>query len=242
MTLYMDDLIGINDELIKIATQIRSRNLRRFRHKTHLHCEAENSNPDTYTEVLRAFRRRGIEQTLISARRRMMSIDQAETSPVLRNCDEFLVDRLSKANDFRRQLFEHWRMQRSHSPREITDAAVAADTADVRLVTWDRKPLKTVQPDRETFRTMSMPSESVAAPDLELRSLRSARTNQSRALSVHAPSGDPIIWPEVPSSVPNGKDFECPLCFFICPKEQRTGEPWRYHEPTKCIDFCKSHY
>ncbi|KAL8900785.1 MAG: hypothetical protein Q9207_005534 [Kuettlingeria erythrocarpa] len=76
---------------------------------------------------------------------------------------------------------------------------------------------------------MSMPSVSLLAPDFKVHSVRSARTNQSLPLTVHAPNGDPIIWPEVPSSVPNGKEFECPFCFFICPEGQRTGEPWRVH-------------
>lgn len=234
MNLYMDDVIEINDELIKIAMQIRSPHLRKPCYKTHSHAEAEHDDQDIYTKVLKLFRKKGIEQTILSARRRILSIDEAETSPVLQDCDEFLVDRLSKANDFRRQQFEYWRKYRSHSVRATANAAVTVDadesrdklqppallvpTADVALVKSDQKASK----------TLSMPSVSLLAPDFKLRSVRSARTHQSRALTVHAPSGEIIAWPEVPSSVPIGKEFECPLCFFICPREQRTGEPWRY--------------
>ncbi|KAL8755008.1 MAG: hypothetical protein Q9199_003938 [Rusavskia elegans] len=205
-TMYMDDVIEINDELMKIAMQIRSPSSRKPRHKTYTPGGTELDDQDVYTNVLKSFRKKGIEQTLLSARLRTLSIDRAETSPVLRDSDEFLVDRLSKANDFRRQQFEYWRKYRSHSVRATSNAtggantdksrdkvqplAMLTPTADVAFVRSDDKGPKTV----------SMPSVSFLAPDFKLRSVRSARTHQSRALTVHTPGGDLIAWPEVPPS------------------------------------------
>ncbi|KAL8922164.1 MAG: hypothetical protein Q9208_005359 [Pyrenodesmia sp. 3 TL-2023] len=232
MNLYMDDVMEINDELVKIAMQIRNPRARRPRYKTHSHGEAEHDDQDVYTKTLKSFRKKGIEQTLLSARRRMLPTDEAETNLVLQDCDEFLVDRISKANDFRRHQFEYWRKYRSNSVRATVNAAVTAHadeshdksqppafvipTADVPLMKSDKKASK----------TSTVPSVSLLAPNFELQSARSTRTKQSRALTVHAPSGYLINWPEVPTSVPIGKEFECPLCFFICPREQRTGDGW----------------
>ncbi|KAL8856758.1 MAG: hypothetical protein Q9178_006595 [Gyalolechia marmorata] len=234
MNLYMDDVIEINDELIKIAMQIRSPYSRKPRYKLHPHGGGEHDDQDVYAKVLKSFRKKGIEQVLLSARRRMLSIDQAETSLVLRDCDEFLVHRLSQANDFRRQQFEYWRKYRSHSVRAATNAAVAADAGDSdrklqpRALLVPPADVALVKSDQKASETMSM-SVTLLAPNFELRNLRSARTYQSRALTEHAPGGDIIAWPEVPSSIPIGEVFECSLCFFICPREQRTGEPWRIH-------------
>ena len=233
MTMYTDDVIEINDELMKIAMQIRSPNSRKPRHKSHPSGEIENDEQDTYTNVLKSFRKKGIEQTMISARLRRLPIDQAPIAPVFRDSDEFLVDRLSKANDFRRQQFDYWRRYRSHSVQATTNAAVAADADDPHDKVQPRVALTPTadvafgRSDQKAPKTVSMPSVSLLAPDFKLRSVRSARTHQSRALTVHTPGGDLIAWPEVPSSVPIGKEFECPLCFFICPQEQRSGEPWR---------------
>lgn len=241
MTMYMDDVIEINDELMKIAMQIRSPNSRRPHHKTYPPGGTAHDDQDVYTNVLKSFRKKGIEQTLLSARLRTLSIDRPETSPVLRDSDEFLVDRLSKANDFRRQQFEYWRKYRSHSVRATTNATGAADADDSHNKGQPRAMLTTaaevtfVRSDQKATKTVSMPSVSLLAPDFKLRSVLSAKTHQSRALTVHTPNGDIIAWPEVPSSVPIGKEFECPLCFFICPQEQRTGEPWRYDTPNS---FC----
>ena len=233
MTMYTDDVIEINDELMKIAMQIRSPNSRQPRHKSYSSGKIDHDEQDVYKSVLMSFRKKGIEQTMISARLRRLSVDQAATTPVLRGSDDFLVDRLSKANDFRRQQFEYWRRYRSHSVRATTNAAVAADADDPHDKVQPRAALTLTadvvfgRSDQKAPKTVSMPSVSLLAPDFKLRSVRSARTHQSRALTVHTPGGDLIAWPEVPSSVPIGKEFECPLCFFICPQEQRSGEPWR---------------
>ena len=233
MTMYTDDVIEINDELMKIAMQIRSPNSRQPRHKTYSSGKIDHDEQDVYKSVLMSFRKKGIEQTMISARLRRLSIDQAATTPVLRGSDDFLVDRLSKANDFRRQQFDYWRRYRSHSIRATTNAAVAADADDPHDKVQPRAALTPTadvvfgRSDQKAPKTVSMPSVSLLAPDFKLRSVRSARTHQSRALTVHTPGGDLIAWPEVPSSVPIGKEFECPLCFFICPQEQRSGESWR---------------
>lgn len=239
--MYMDDVIEINDELMKTAMQIRSPSSRKPRHKTYPPGGTAHDDQDVYTNVLKSFRRKGIEQTLLSARLRRLSIDRSETSPVLRDSDKFLVDRLSKANDFRRQQFKYWRKYRSHSVRATTNATGAVDADDSHDKVQPRATLTPaadvafVRSEQKAPKTVSMPSVSLLAPDFKLRSVRSARTHQNRALTVHTPNRDLIAWPEVPSSVPIGKEFECPLCFFICPQEQRTGEPWRYDTPNS---FC----
>lgn len=232
MALYMEDVIEINDELMKVAMQIRSPEMRKPRHETGSHDEVDHDK-DVYTKVLQSFRKKGVEQTLLSARRRILSIDQAGTSPVLRDSDEFLVDRLSKANDFRRQQFEYWKTYRSHSVRGTTNAAAVAgaedahDTPPPHSLSIPKAEVILVKSNQRACATVSMPSVTLLAPDFELRSIRSARTHQSRALTIHGPSGDLIFWPEVPPTVPIGKEFECPLCYFICPREQRSGEAWR---------------
>ncbi|KAL8850113.1 MAG: hypothetical protein Q9221_004930 [Calogaya cf. arnoldii] len=203
MTMYMDDVIEINDELMKVAMQIRSPNLRGSRHKAYPRGTIQDDDQDAYTRALESFRRKGIEQTLLSARRRTMSLYQVETSISLRDSDEFLVDRLSKANDYRRRQFDYWRKYRSHSAGATTNAAVAADADNSHDDQQPQAMLNTtadvafVKPDQKAPKTVSMPSVSFLAPDFKLRSVRSARTHQSRALTVHAPGGDLIAWPEV---------------------------------------------
>ncbi|KAI4095891.1 MAG: hypothetical protein LQ339_007129 [Xanthoria mediterranea] len=164
MTMYTDDVIEINDELMKIAMQIRSPNSRQPRHKNYSSGKIDHDERDVYKSVLMSFRKKGIEQTMISARLRRLSIDQAATTPVLRGSDEFLVDRISKANDFRRQQFDYWRRYRSHSVRATTNAAVAADADDPHDKVQPRVALTPTadvafgRSDQKAPKTVSMPS------------------------------------------------------------------------------------
>ncbi|KAI4265560.1 MAG: hypothetical protein L6R38_009329, partial [Xanthoria sp. 2 TBL-2021] len=216
-TMYMDDVIEINDELMKTAMQIRSPSSRKPRHKTYPPGGTAHDDQDVYTNVLKSFRRKGIEQTLLSARLRRLSIDRSETSPVLRDSDKFLVDRLSKANDFRRQQFKYWRKYRSHSVRATTNATGAVDADDSHDKVQPRATLTPaadvafVRSEQKAPKTVSMPSVSLLAPDFKLRSVRSARTHQNRALTPDTlyESRDQWIQHEQWSH----------MCFWRCPKD-----------------------
>ncbi|KAL8999385.1 MAG: hypothetical protein Q9188_005899 [Gyalolechia gomerana] len=214
MTLYIEDVDEINDELIKVAMQIQSPSLRRSYYETHLHGEDDHEDKEVYTKVLQSYRKRGIEQTLLSARRRIQSMDQAKFSPELRDSDEFLIDRLSRANELRRQQFEDWKRVRWHSVKAATNAAVVADADD----TYDKRgphslptPTAEVALVKGTAATVSTPSISL------LRRAETASTHQSQALTIHEPNGDLIVWPEVPSAVPTGEPWRVHLKHDLCP-------------------------
>ncbi|KAL9626732.1 MAG: hypothetical protein Q9204_007079 [Flavoplaca sp. TL-2023a] len=215
MTMYMEDMIEINDQLMKTAMQIRSPHMRKPRHRFSFPEEAQHNDPQGYATLLRSFRKKGIEQTLLSARRRLLSVDEADNVLELRDSDEYLIDRLAKANDFRRQQFEYWKRYRSHSVHATATATKLVvvddggnDNAAPRHLLTQTADVKKVELNQEASKALSMPSVSLLAPDFKLRSVRSAKTHQSRALTIHAPGGDLIAWPEVPLSIPFGKEFE----------------------------------
>lgn len=231
MKLYLEDVVDINDELMKVAMQIRSPNLRKL-HKNFQRRGGDCDEEHGYTKILQSFRKKGIKQGILSARRHAQFLNQTDLCLELRDSDEFLVDRFSKANDHRRQQFEYWKTNRLQSVRSTTVAAAKTDVENsvAKPVTQSLlTPMTEVTLVKSAPATMSMPSVSLLAPEFEVRSVRSAKTHQSRGLTVHEPSGNLIVWPEVPSTVHIGKEFECPLCYFLCPREQGSGEAWRVH-------------
>ncbi|KAL9029905.1 MAG: hypothetical protein Q9196_001908 [Gyalolechia fulgens] len=203
MTLYIDDVVEINDELMKIATQIQSPSIRLFYHKVLSHVGSNHDDEVVYTQILQSYRKRGVEETLLSARRRIQSMDRAEFSPELRDSDEFLIDRLSRANDLRRQQFEDWKIFRSHSVNAATNAAVVGDAVD----TDDKSgPHSLPAPAAEADLVKSNAATQSIPPVSLLQTVESASTGQSEPLTVHEPSGDLIVWPEVPSAVPTDQE------------------------------------
>ncbi|KAI7778760.1 hypothetical protein LA080_001827 [Diaporthe eres] len=156
--------------------------------------------------------------------------------------NSYLIERIAQANGRRRQQFAYWARHRDKLDKH-TKSYQAQKTQ-----------LPTAQPHRAGEYTPGAVPSVTTATRLDVTRLEVSDNRSNWTLSEYAPSTRqaahaPVDFPPAPKrsrNTPSDKFFECPYCFFLCPKEILADKAWKAHlihdlRPYICTyEDCKS--
>lgn len=137
----------------------------------------------------------------------------------------YLIQRIAQANGRRRQQFAYWARHRDKLDKH-TKSYQAQKTQ-----------FPTAQPHRAGEYTPGAVPSVTTATRLDVAHLEVLDDRSSWTLSEYAPSTRqaahaPVDFPPAPKrsrNNPSDKFFECPYCFFLCPKEMLADKAWKAH-------------
>ena len=229
LTLHLEDVKEAIDQMFNLASQIRSPKTRKTRTDIDLFKGVDNEVKSQYIEMRKRAELQGIEQILLQSRRPLIDSQTDGTDLILTHEDQYLIQRLQKANHARRQQFECWKRSRKRSVRaafkaiETIPRSKHHDETQTKVLKHDTPSL--VQPSENT---RSLLSSIPALPkDFVLNDNKSTYSGISRGLTDHGSSGEKINWPKPPVAGPS-EDFECPFCFYFCAPRYSKDAAWRF--------------
>lgn len=139
--------------------------------------------------------------------------------------NSYLIERIAQANGRRRQQFAYWAKHR--------------DKLDKHTKSYQaqKKQFPTAQPHRAGEYTPGAVPSVTTATRLDVAHLEVSDNRSNWTLSEYAPSTRqaahaPVDFPPAPKrsrNTPLDKFFECPYCFFLCPKEILADKAWKAH-------------
>ena len=202
------DIADSVDRLYKLAIKIRSPDGRVIPPKFDLYKHIGPNFKEGYIKKIEEKQKEGIRQALRQCRRSIAGEDSIGDHH-LTESDEYLVLRLHKANQTRRQQFAYWK----HHKEKLMQAAEP------------ESPIATSA--RSTG--ASIPSTATTLPGgFALDDAKSARSDFSRATTTYGANDEVVEWPPVPRDLVGKDEFECPYCFFFCPRQYKRPRSWRF--------------
>ena len=158
--------------------------------------------------------------------------------------DSFLIRRIARANVRRRQHFAYRKMHREklahHMRASIsTQCGLTPGTEIPSQPSFDR------HISNDSFIPQAEgapPAASVTtATNLNLARLEIVENQSMFTVSEYAPSTwqparDAVAFPPPPTTQSDGKFFECPYCFTLCPRGALAAKAWKWGEPQKSTD------
>jgi hypothetical protein len=142
--------------------------------------------------------------------------------PTRRHLEEYLIERLVRANYRRRQQLSYWRHHRAK-------LALYAESENPTTVPLHDKPGEL----NMTVQAPGIHTPSVTtATNLDLNFLPFRDGNSLATVSVYAPKYtstdvEPVTFPPPPELSSEQNYFECPYCFTICPEKMAKTDAWR---------------
>lgn len=142
----------------------------------------------------------------------------------------YLIDRIAQANFRRRQQFAYWAAHRNKLDKHTK--VYQAQKGRLPIVELHKGGGKQGLEPAEPLPSIS------SATGLDMARLEiSSDTRSDWALSEYAPStrqaiDTPVDFPpapKVPRKTQTDKFFECPYCFFLCPKDVLAEKAWKAH-------------
>lgn len=137
----------------------------------------------------------------------------------------YLIERIAQANCRRRQQFAYWAKHR--------------DKLDKHTKSYQaqKKQFPIAQPHRDGEYTPGAIPSVTTATRLDVARLEVSDNRSNWTLSEYAPSTRqaahaPVDFPPAPKRSRNtasDRFFECPYCFFLCPKEILADKAWKAH-------------
>ena len=225
LTLHFEDITEAINQLYSLASQIRSPRTRNYRTDIDLYKDVDDDIKSEYVSMRRIAELQGIEEILLQSRRLLSQQQTEETSFVLTEEDNCLIQRLQKANHARRQQFEYWRRSKKQSVRAASKAMKPMPVALHNDDALKGDTPSSMQPSEVTRSALS--SVPALPKEFVLEHNRSTYTGTSRGLTLHGPSGEKVNWPKPPVAGPRKEDFECPFCFYLCGTKYSEDVAWR---------------
>lgn len=196
--MLLGSITGTIDKLYRLSFKIRNPAMRLGFSRSLKYHEVDPETGVDLIDQLRDYDRRHIEQLICLYR---------STSPEnVKN--DFLVQRLAKANTRRRQQFKHWKK------RSQFDTLPKADEG---------------QPGTAVLKTPSRPSTATFL-DLSKVSLDdslSIVSSSTIAITKYEEKGDSFSIPPPPNYLWVKDEFECPYCFTLCPRKLLNQTNWQ---------------
>lgn len=231
------DIADSVDRLYKLAIKIRSPDGRVIPPKFDLYRHIDPNFKEDYVKTIEEGQKEGIREALRQCRRSIAGKDSIGDHR-LTESDEYLVLRLHKANQTRRQQFAYWKHHKEKliqatlaSTRQIFDMSATSTGDPIAATSEPESPIAVKNAIATSARStgMSMPSAATTLPGgFALDDVKSERSDFTRATTTHGASDEVVEWPPIPRDSAGENEFECPYCFFFCPRQYKQPRYWRF--------------
>ncbi|KAL2441986.1 Transcriptional repressor rco-1 [Exophiala dermatitidis] len=152
----------------------------------------------------------------------------------------FLIHRIARANNQRRQQFAYWKHHRSNLVKhtqatlERTFPLVPAIAEPANLYTGHQGATPAIGRQALKLADLLAPPTVTTATRLQPALIENMDAMSVTSVSEYAPSSwapdrERIQFPPPPKISPAEKFFECPYCFTICPRQMLSEKAWKAH-------------
>lgn len=225
------EIIDVIDNLYKLSVRIRQPTIRSRSLRAAAYCPKD---PETQVDLL--------EQYAISDLQHIQELVRHLRMPNLKDSeiedDGVLISRFARAVTLRRRQFKYWKRHRDklgaatiHEESAIPlksdqpDALNRHNTLQVQ-VGGPAPALQIDAPSQKTGRTLLSGTEATHYHQT-LDDIVDSKSVTSYATTVRDAAGRSIQLPPPPKAADGEKDFECPICYIICPSRYSNQRSWR---------------
>ena len=210
----LENITGVVDKLVKLSFKIRNPAIRLgFSTAT----SYKEIDPDTGVDLIQEFSsadHRHVAEFFANCRR-------LRGASSVSHIDEFLIQRLGKANTVRRQQFRKWRRHRIKL--ETTEKPKPQPNIVQALHDIDLAGSNPAQNGAQSIPTTATQAINIVP---EFDDVASHISVSTEAPFKHF-EGHEIIFPQLPETLTSQKEFECPFCCILCSGTCSTGMRWR---------------
>ncbi|KAF1957486.1 hypothetical protein CC80DRAFT_443757 [Byssothecium circinans] len=227
------EFVDIIDNLYKLSVRIRQPTIRSRSLKAASYAPKD---PETQIDILEQYAAFDLQHTWELVRH--LRTPYAGANDIEK--DEALIHRLARAVTLRRRQFKYWKRHRDKlgvstipedapiQPQvERPEQMNLHDTLEVQPGVTEQVIIKEA-PSQKTGKTMLSGTE-VTYHHQSLDDIVDSKSVTSYATTVRDASGRSIQLPPPPKAADGEKDFECPICYIICPSRYANQRSWKTH-------------
>ncbi|KAF2638985.1 hypothetical protein P280DRAFT_528457 [Massarina eburnea CBS 473.64] len=227
------EVIDIIDNLYKLSVRIRQPAIRSRSLKAASYAPKD---PETQVDILQQY-------AIFDLQRTQEFVHHLRMPPVsVDDIHEYdtLISRLARGVTLRRRQFKYWKRHRdklgmSTVPEDTVDQPQAErpsavnrhDTLEVQPGLPELAVIETT-PSQKTGKSLLSGTE-VTHHHQSLDDIVDSKSVTSYATTVRDASGRSIQLPPPPKGADGQKDFECPICYIICPARYANQRSWKVH-------------
>jgi O-acetyl-ADP-ribose deacetylase (regulator of RNase III) len=228
------EIVDIIDNLYKLSVRIRQPTIRSRSLKAASYAPKD---PDTKVDVLEQYSNFDLQHTQELVRHlRMPYVNSGDAQE-----DDALVNRLARAVTLRRRQFKYWKRHRDKlgistiledAPAKPQDARPDTinrhNTLEVQVSTPEQTTLKDATSEKTGRMTLLSGTEATHHHQ-SLDDIVDSKSVTSYATTVRDASGRSLQLPPPPKAADGEKDFECSICYTICPSRYANQRSWQVH-------------
>ena len=222
----MYSVIDILDRLFKLATRIRNPTTRSSQGQRNFYKDIDHEYREIVARRLEDMETCRVREHVLQDRRDLSgkpSPDEVELE--INGVDEKMFVRLGRANNYRRQQFKHWRLRKAKVEFDqfVTSAheSTVLDQGNVEVVNL------ATRPDPQPPSSYPSSVTRIQPHTFDMSDRKSTISNITQTPSARNTNGEKVDWPSFPAGAPEGKYFECPYCFNLCPDVYRDDGAWK---------------
>lgn len=210
------------DRLFRLATKVRNPGIRQIAERVYTYKDVDEETGVNVIDEYAKFDRQHVLQLFDYPRKAFLNEPH-----------DYLVERLTEANVFRRQQFGHWRRRRKKlqlvPANDVSKLALSDNLSRLNLgpgageTTEPVKALSRIATSKPYTASMLDPSKIIVDHE------KSTASVSEYAPTTRGLNNELVDWPSPPSKLKGKKHFECPYCFTICSSKYLERKAWRAH-------------
>jgi hypothetical protein len=220
--LILESITDAIDRLFSLATKVRNPSTRQIPLRVLAY---KDVNEDTKINV--------IDEYAKLDHQHLMELFGYQGHAAKEEPHHYLVNRLSRANTFRRQQFGYWRRRRRKlqtvPAQPVASIVLTMDLVRSNMIA-EMKDLAAPKVSLSRTATSKPYTASMLDPSkINVDDNKSIISVSEYAPTMRGPDNEAVEWPSPPSKLLGKKYFECPYCFTLCPSGYLERRAWRAH-------------
>ena len=220
--LVLESITDALDRLFRLATKVRNPSTRQIASRVYSYKDVDEATGVDVIDEYAKFDHQHILE-LFSYRGKT-----ASAGP-----NHYLVNRLSRANTFRRQQFGYWRrrrrkLQNVQSPPPVPTISVT-ETVQINLLIRTGEAAEPVQALSRTATSKPYTASALDPARINVDDNKSTVSVSEYAPTARGLNNEFINWPAPPPKLKGKKHFECPYCFTLCSSGYLEKRAWNAH-------------